>query len=191
MQYEVEVKFRLASVDEVIERLGAIGVFLAEPIEQRDAYFNHPTHDFAQTDEAFRIRSVGDENRLTYKGPKVDEQTKTRQEIEVPIEAGETARLQMSAMLTSLGFRAVRTVIKHRRSGHLEREGRSFEVALDELPTVGHFLELETLADESDWQLKRDELLALADQLQLSAADIERRAYLELLLESDDSAAPS
>ncbi len=183
MDYEVELKFRLTSAGDVLARLEGLGVTVGPPVEQRDSYFNHPSRDFAQTDEAFRIRSVGDENRLTYKGPKVDTQTKTRQENEVSIAAGQAACEQIAAMLMSLGFRQVRTVIKHRRIGHLRWEDWTVEVALDDVPPVGQFIELESIADESNWQAARDSLLRFADQLQLT--EPERRSYLQLVLESD------
>ena len=53
-----------------------------EPAEQVDTYFSHPARDFAATDEALRIRSIDQENFVTYKGPKLDATTKTRREID-------------------------------------------------------------------------------------------------------------
>ena len=49
--------------------------------EHADHYFNGHDRDFHQTDEAFRIRRMGEKNFLTYKGPKRDTDTKTRIEI--------------------------------------------------------------------------------------------------------------
>lgn len=183
MDYEVEMKFRLTSPAEIRAQLEGLGVTFSGPIEQRDMYFNHPSRDFAQTDEAFRIRSIGEENRLTYKGPKVDAQTKTRQENEVSIEKGDAAREQMAAMLTSLGFRQVRTIIKYRQSGHLFWEGVTIELAIDDVPSIGQFIELEAIADDSGWQTVRDSLVRLAEKLLLT--DPERRSYLELHIEAD------
>ena len=183
MDYEVELKYRMTSLVDVLARLEGLGVTFEVPMQQQDAYFNHPSRDFAQTDEAFRIRSVDTENRLTYKGPKVDAQTKTRLENEVTIESGHAAREQMAAMLTSLGFRQVRTITKQRRSGHLQWEDLEVEVAIDEVLSIGQFIELEAISGESSWQTVRDSLLRLADHLKLT--DPERRSYLELHLESE------
>ena len=79
-------------------------------VEQVDRYFNHPARDFGVTDEAFRIRSVGDANCVTYKGPRIDSVTKTRREIEVSFAEGSDAASQMTDIWQSLGFRFVREV---------------------------------------------------------------------------------
>ncbi len=78
MKLEVEQKYRVVHPAELRSRLVALGAKFAPAVRQVDAYFNHPARDFAQTDEAFRIRSIGDENYLTYKGPKLDRTVKTR-----------------------------------------------------------------------------------------------------------------
>ena len=71
-QFEVEQKFPLSGgVDEFVGRLRELGAREHAEIQQSDRYFNHPVRDFAVTDEALRIRSVGDQNWLTWKGPKV------------------------------------------------------------------------------------------------------------------------
>ncbi|MCH8840590.1 MAG: class IV adenylate cyclase, partial [Planctomycetes bacterium] len=69
MHYEVEQKYRVASHEPVLTTLAAQGVAIGEPVEQVDCYYRHPQRDFSQTDEAFRLRSVGPRNLLTYKGP--------------------------------------------------------------------------------------------------------------------------
>ena len=83
MNYEVELKFRIDDPQRIAGLLDGLEATPGEIEQHRDTYFNHPARDFAETDEAFRIRSIGDDNRLTYKGPLVDKQTKTRQEVEV------------------------------------------------------------------------------------------------------------
>jgi len=186
MDYEVELKFRRDAEDGLEDRIRQFGAELSAPREQRDAYFAHPVRDFGKTDEAFRIRSEGESNCLTYKGPKVDEETKTRQEVEVAFAAGAEARRQMAGMLSALGFREVLTVAKQRRSCCLNWEERPVEVVLDRVEPLGRFVELETISPESDWQSARDSLKRLAAHLGLSAE--ERRSYLELLLRENRDA---
>src|SRR5262245_14385164 len=100
--FEVELKFPLPDVAPVAVKLADLGAEPAEAIAQSDVYFNHPVRDFAQSDEAFRVRSIGAKNFVTYKGPVVDTQTKTRREIELPLGDGaETAR-QFGEMLIAL-----------------------------------------------------------------------------------------
>lgn len=180
MDYEVELKFRADDAADPEARISELGGEFVKTVEQRDTYFTHPVRDFSRTDEAFRVRSEGEHNCLTYKGPKLDRETKTRQELEVGIAGGEDARANMSEMLLSLGFREVATVSKRRRYWRLNWEGWEVLVGLDMVEHLGHFLELETLAGEAEWPSARESLKKLADHLELR--DPERRSYLELLL---------
>src|SRR3712207_4870783 len=88
-----------------------------------DRYFNAPDRDFARTDEAVRVRSIGARNFATYKGPKRDRQTKTRTEIEVPLGDGAEVARQFQQFLSHLGYRFVAEVRKHRAIYQLSREG--------------------------------------------------------------------
>jgi adenylate cyclase class 2 len=181
--HEVESKYPLADPAAIRRRIESLGAIAHTALHQSDTYFAHPARDFAQTNEAFRLRRVGDENALTYKGPLLDHQTKTREEIEVPIAPGPHAAAQMTALLCALGFRAVRTVDKTRHPFHLSWDGRDFELALDVVCGLGDFLEIETLADAESWPSARDSLLSLASTLGLEHA--ERRSYLQLILQRD------
>lgn len=183
--HEVESKYPLADSAALRRRIESLGATAHPALHQSDTYFAHPARDFAQTDEAFRLRRVGDENTLTWKGPLLDSQTKTREEIEVPVAPGGGAAEQMTALLRALGFRPVRTVEKTRHPFYLSWEGRDFELALDSVSGLGDFLEIETLADAESWPLARDSQLSLASTLGLQHA--ERRSYLQLMLRRDAS----
>ena len=186
MSYEVEMKFPLptpANVDSVRERIAQTGATSQVTLDQRDVYLAHPSRDFVQTDEVFRLRHVGDQNYLTYKGPVVDAVAKTRREIEVPAASGPVVAAQLLEMLTSLGFHPAGEVVKRRTPFHLTWQGREVEIVLDEVRGLGWFVELETIADESDRDAARECLFALSGELGLGKS--ERRSYLRLLLERD------
>lgn len=189
MTYEVELKFPLpdvATVEALRQRIAVIGAHSSQPLDQRDIYLAHPSRDFAQTDEVFRLRCVGDENFLTYKGPLVDQIAKTRREIEVPAASGHIAREQLREMFASLGFREVRDVVKRREPFHLRWQDRDLELVLDDVRGLGWFAELEIIAEDSDRDAARECLIALSQELQLGQS--ERRSYLRLLLEKDEAA---
>ena len=183
MLYEVELKFPLPDSRKVLSHLVELGAIAGLPVEQIDRYFNHPARDFRVTDEAFRIRSVGNSNCLTYKGPVVDRATKMRREIEVAIAEGIAAADQLADMVSLLGFRSVRDVRKVRTPWSLVWKDRRFELALDIVPQVGTFLEIELVVEESDRNAARDAILDLARELNLT--NPERRSYLELVLAND------
>lgn len=178
---EVELKFRVADWAAIEAKLAAIGA-VAHPVrEDTDHYFNAPDRDFAQTDEAVRLRRIGTENFLTYKGPKIDTATKTRTEIEMPLAAGSQAAADAVRFLSALKFRPVAVVSKQRRVFEFTREGFTVSACLDDVGAVGKFVELEIMSDEARFASARDTILKLAGEFGLT--DIERRSYLRLLLE--------
>jgi adenylate cyclase class 2 len=177
---EVEVKYRAADRAAVTDRLHALGATRAEERTDEDHYFNGPDRDFKQTDEAFRLRRIGTENRLTYKGPKREAATKTRTEIEVRLADGDDTAADTTRMLVSLGYRPVAVVRKRRAVYHVEGRGPGIEVCVDDVEGVGSFVEVEVVADESRFEEAKAAVLGLAAELGLT--DPERRSYLEMLL---------
>lgn len=177
---EVEMKFPVTEFAALETRLRELGATSAQPVEEYDHYFNAPDRDFAQTDEALRLRRIGTNNRVTYKGPKRDLHTKTRTEIEVGVEDGEEAAEQFMQLLRSLGYRPAAVVHKQRRIYRLD--GRTFpiEICLDDVEEVGRFVELEIQAPEEQLEAARAELVGAAREWGLTQS--ERRSYLEMLL---------
>ncbi len=182
MSFEVEQKFRTVGHAEIADRLKALGASIGDPIVQEDAYWNHPSRDFALTNEALRIRRVGLENAITYKGPKQAGPTKTREEIEIPFLDGPDGFQQMTRFFQALGFRPVAVVRKERTPCALSYEGRSVEVALDLAEAIGTFVEVEAIAETaSDLAEAQRVVLSLASTLGLT--EIEPRSYLRMALE--------
>ena len=178
--FEVEQKFRVDDLSPVRQRLNALGATLEAPIEQVDTYFSHPARDFAVTDEALRLRRVGERNCITYKGPKIDSETKTRRELELPLPDGQLACEQFGELLLLLGFGRVAAVHKRREVARLAWQGRAVEIALDTVEHIGQFAELETSATEAELVPAKAAIASLANELGLQHN--ERRSYLELLL---------
>ena len=182
MSYEVEQKYRVTGFRQIVERLAKLGATLGEPIEQVDTYYAHPSRDFGETDEAFRLRRTGTMICMTYKGPRIDANTKTRKEIEIPLAPGTDHHRQCRAMLKALGFRLVAEVRKMRRVASWTDQGFPIEVAVDEVRDVGKFVEIETSADAKRLASAKDRIAKVAGQLGLTQS--ERTSYLELLLRS-------
>ena len=181
MPIEVEQKFAATDLAEIERRLGGLSPGHREAVDQVDTYFNHPCRDFGQTDEALRLRQVGERNFVTFKGPKLDSTTKTRREIEIKLAAGETAAGEAVEMLEALGFAKVAQVRKHRVELTVRWADRDIAVAMDQVADLGSFVELELIADEREVGQARGALASLAERLELS--NNERRSYLELLLQ--------
>jgi len=181
MHVEVEQKYPLADAAAIEQRLVDLGARFAPAVTQSDRYFNHPAHDFAQTDEALRIRSVGDNHFITYKGPRFDHTSKTRQEIELPLASGLDEAEPYAVLLKALKFREVATVTKLRREAAIDWQGSQVHVMLDDVQGLGPFLELEIVTTAEEVPAAQATLQSLAEALNLGTS--QRRSYLELLLE--------
>jgi adenylate cyclase class 2 len=181
MHYEVELKFHVPDSSSFTRRLSEIKVSFSAPREEADLYFAHPSRDFARTDEALRLRRKGDENVITYKGPKIDLATKTRREIELPLGPGGESFQSWKALLEAVGFRPVAEVHKSRRKAAIPWQGRTVEASLDDVEGVGTFVEFELVVGEQEVEAAKACIISLAGSLGL--AEGERRSYLEMLLE--------
>jgi adenylate cyclase class 2 len=179
--WEVEQKFRLVDKDATVARLDALGVRWSPAVQQSDHYFNHPARDFAQTDEAFRLRQVGNSNCLTYKGPKIDPSSKTRRELELALPPGNEVAAALAELLVALSFRSIHVVEKTRVTGAVRWEGFDVQVALDEVKNAGLYLELEIAATNETLGAARSAIQSLSSRL--GELPVERRSYLEIILE--------
>ncbi len=185
MTYEVEQKFPVADLTSFETKLVSLGASVSMPREEVDLYFAHPSRDFSTTDEALRIRQVGDSVCITYKGPKIDTTTKTRREIELPLasapEAPRNTAADWQRLLEALGFRPVAEVRKRRRTATVSWQGHRIVVTLDDVDEVGTFVELEVVVEEDALEAAKGRIASLAATLDLNNS--QRLSYLELLLE--------
>jgi adenylate cyclase class 2 len=181
--FEVELKFPIADADDMTLQLLARGAQPAGVVRQSDLYFQHPCRDFRETHEALRLRRTDDGVRITYKGPIIDSQTKTRREIELPVGRDVGDFDQLCELLKILGFEPVRGVAKVRARYDLTCEGRELERAVDAVDGLGTFLEIESMAQDHDRDAARDVILGLAAKLGLKES--ERRSYLQLLIQKE------
>ncbi len=177
---EVEVKYRNADRAAAVAMLLDWGAALAQDRTDVDLYFSAPDRDLKATDEAFRLRRTGAKNCLTYKGPKRDSETKTRPEIEVALADGDETAADTERLLVALGYKPVTTVRKKRRVYRFQRDGFDLEACFDSVDHVGEFVELEILAEESQYEAAKATLLAAAAELGLT--EQEKRSYLGMVL---------
>lgn len=171
----------LVTANEIRAKLTQLGARWEKAIQQADHYFAHPCRDFRKSDEALRLRRVGDDNVITYKGPKLDTTTKTREEIELSILPGAEGLQQFQTLLERLGFVHVYVVRKTRLPGCLSYEGGEVHLALDTVEGLGDFLEIEVLAQKESLDTAKRSLESLGKTLELSIT--ERRGYLDLLMQ--------
>jgi adenylate cyclase class 2 len=136
---EIEAKLKVDSLEEIERKLPGLGAeFQAEQL-QIDYFFDDVNSILTKSDRCLRLRKqlVGKNESffLTYKGAKEKSNLKKRQEIEVEIKDADSVRKLFSA----LGYEQVLAIEKKRRVWQLG----DCEVALDKLPLLGDFVEIE------------------------------------------------
>jgi adenylate cyclase class 2 len=139
MSTETEAKLKVESHLRLAKRLAELGAeFLGEQM-QTDYYFDDVDRTLTAGDKCLRVRrqlTGGTEKLLlTYKGPKEKRELKRRQEIEIEIHDRDSAE----KLLSALGYGQVLVFEKNRRLWRFA----DCEVALDELPLLGSFVEIE------------------------------------------------
>ncbi len=182
--YEVELKVR-ADHDRLRGALIDRGAARLGEVLQVDTYYDPPHRDFAETDEALRIRretpssaerSAETTTKLTYKGPRIEAASKSRKEHETVVADGEA----IAKLLSGLGFEPAATVEKERQRYRLD----GWTLTLDTIEELGEFLEVERdVKTAADVEGVREEATTLLEDLDLDPSDQIRTSYLGLLLE--------
>jgi adenylate cyclase, class 2 len=173
---EVEVKVRAdhEKARSVLKQIGSekVGIEI-----QSDTYFAAPYRDFAKTDEALRIRSLDGQAVLTYKGPKLDKVSKTREEFETPVDEAIFTKI-----LHALDFKEAGIV---RKTREVFKAGE-ITVCLDAVEGLGEFLEVEIIAEnEKELEASRLKLFEFLKQFGFEEKDSIRVSYLEMVLEKN------
>lgn len=165
MDVEIETKLKVDSLDEVESKLRDAGAEFVAEQHQLDEQFDDANKGVSSTDQCLRIRRQvvnGSETYiLTYKGKKESSNIKKRREIEVEVCDAEA----LKKILSALGYEPVLSVEKVRRLWKLG----GCEVALDRLPQLGQFVEIEGPDDQS--------IAAVKDTLGLSELKHIKRSY--------------
>ncbi|HEB66060.1 MAG TPA: CYTH domain-containing protein [Chloroflexi bacterium] len=138
---ELEVKYRVADLERLRERVEALGGELVQPRTfERNLRFDTPDGSLSRGYRVLRLRRDS-AARLTYKGPAESRGgVRLRQEIEFEVSDFDAAR----HFLEALGYRVSVVYEKYRAAYRL----RGVLVTLDELP-YGDFAELEGETPES------------------------------------------
>ncbi len=139
MHIEIEAKLKVDSLEQVAAKLTEIGAEFLEKQLQTDYHFDDANMTLKETDRCLRLRRqlVNGSERffLTYKGAKEKSSFKKRQEIEIEIADGNA----IQKLFTALGYEMALAIEKRRLIWRLG----DCEVALDELPLLGNFVEIE------------------------------------------------
>jgi adenylate cyclase class 2 len=168
---EIEAKLKVDSLTEIENKLEELGAeFQAEQL-QADYFFDDANAVLTKSDRCLRLRkeAVGKSERylLTYKGAKEKSRLKKRREIEISIKDADSLR----KILSGLGYEKVLEVKKRR----LLWQFNQCKVALDRLPLLGDFVEIEGPDEE--------QISAVQENLGLSDLQPITKSYASLITE--------
>ncbi len=139
MHIEIEAKLKVDSPRRVARRLKELGAEFLRSRLHTDTYFDDGKSSLRKSDSALRIRRqlIGRKEQvvITFKGPKQKGRFKRRQEIQFDVGDARLAE----QFLAALGYKPMLVFQKKRRVWRLG----GCEVALDTLPLLGDFVEIE------------------------------------------------
>ena len=113
---EVELKIFVKNITSLEEQLLKKGFTEGNSLKESDYYLDDESGSIRNHDQALRIRCSQDlssgvvTNTITYKGPKLDTVSMTRNELEIHTDNLETA----IEIFSSLGYKTIYPVIKQR-----------------------------------------------------------------------------
>lgn len=160
---EREQKYRVANLDTIRRKLRKLGARIHVSGFERNELFDQNGR-LRRHGLKLRLRCHGGKiAMLTIKGPRRNGHTKTRMEVETPVEYGSAKRI-----LELLDFRVAETYSKMREEYRLD----SCTVCLDQIADSGCYVEIEGAAKK---------ISATARHLGLTAREREHRSYRQLI----------
>lgn len=139
MSWEIEAKIKVAALEPIREKLEKVGAGFAQSVQQVDTYFMDTHKLLRKNNCGLRIRQQTANGqmsaKITFKGPPSDSKFKSRTEYETSID--DVA--MMEKIFDALGYHKRLTLEKKRAMWSLD----GCEICLDELPSLGCFVEVE------------------------------------------------
>ncbi|MGW5674740.1 class IV adenylate cyclase [Streptomyces sp. NPDC003860] len=175
---EAELKARVHAPEAVLRKLDDRAV--GRPEVYQDTYYDTPDHALEAADKELRVRTVhsADETRtvITFKGARVDEGSGSKPEHETRVDDPEAVH----ALLRGLGYVPLIQFEKRCRNYVFDASGRRMLATLVRVPEVeGTFLEVETLANESDVTAALADVRTVLTALGIAESDLTRELYTD------------
>lgn len=181
---EVEIKLPIADAETVEMKLQKLGFQKENLMRESDIYLNSMDYDLREKDMALRIRncenlSTGETQAvLTYKGPKLDHISMTRQELETEVADANVCQ----EILKGIGYTQIYPVCKLRQYYQKEK----ITACVDRVERLGDFLELEILTNNENGREKAlKQLNEVLEKLGYRMEDTICSSYLSMLQQNE------
>lgn len=171
MPIEIEAKMKLRDPAAMEHRLVEAGAELRAKLLETNTFFDTPQRSLKSADRGLRVRVEQDTGAgtsrvvITHKGPRAHGKLKSRAETELEVSSAEDA----ARLLGVLGFEAVLGFEKKRTRWVLD----GCHVAMDTVPYVGDFIEVEGPTDKA--------VLDVRDKLGLADEPLIRASYIAMI----------
>lgn len=164
---ETEAKFRVVDRRTLEQSLESEGFERQRHIFQRDEYFDTNDRTLDSLDWVVRLRKVDDDLAIAMKGPRFFATSGAHSRIEIEVEAGHESVVRRQLADEDL---RVTWFLEKRRTVYRKDD---IELVLDEVPKIGHYMEIEGSLSEID---------AVEDALQPGLGERVRQNYRELVV---------
>lgn len=169
---EIETKMAISDPQALRQRLTELGANRGRLTLETNLFFDTPDSSLRASDQGLRLRieqpvKGGSEKIiLTHKGPRAHGRLKSRSETEL----GVSSAAQAIDLLRALGYSQVFSFQKRRESWELD----GCQIALDQVPHLGRFVEIEGPSDQA--------VLTLRSRLGLETAALLSGSYVSMLI---------
>lgn len=175
---EAELKARLTDPDAVRAALAARAT--VEQAIYQDTYYDTPSEELDRAGRELRLRTVevGGTQRhlLTFKEPSVDEESGSKPEYETTV----GAPAAVDHLVRALGLRPLVALTKECENYRFRADGREFLATLVRVPEIeGNFLEVETMATESELELALADVRKVLSELGVTAGELTTELYTD------------
>ena len=139
---EIELKFRVASLSDLLRRLDGLSLVLVTPRTfEANTLYDTPERSLKERGELLRLRQYGDRHIMTHKRHPDDEDTGSRYKVRIETETEVTDGAALAEVFCRLGYCPVFRYEKYRRE-YEDASEPGAHMVLDETP-IGVFAELE------------------------------------------------
>ena len=178
---EAELKARVADPDALRERLRRLAA--EETSVYRDTYYDRPGEQLSAEGRELRLRVIETAGLrravVTYKEPPVDAASGSKPEHETAV--GDPGVVDV--IFRSLGLRHLVAFQKQCANYRFTAKGRDMLATMVTVPEIGGvFLELETLAAETELTAALGDVRAVLDELGIGAGDLTTELYTDAVM---------
>jgi predicted adenylyl cyclase CyaB len=165
LTYEFELRFVVEDYAPILDSLRKMKATIKDELIEKDLYFSTPPSGTVEKGSIIRVREdikQNDERKviLSYKSPNVLRGgVETREEIEVQVLSDV---LSLTKLLGKIDLKPLVPVSKRRVEYSLDYNGVHFTVTLDNVDSLGSFVEIELMSHRKD---DAKILIALSEEL--------------------------